>query len=191
LIARLNRSAGTAALVAAVGWLVILVAFLVLSADGLVPWETVYALLMAGGLIVGLATLIALNGMLARVAGARDKWRIGALVLAVLGVGVLASLTWFNPAWSGLLSAASLITMYRLHAAGLGSKVGLWAFALAWPLSFGLFVLLDAMEFGRIDEYGDYPWAGGIGVAVWCGLFALGLAMHVKWLRAGDGAAVA
>ena len=155
------------------------------------PLPTLYALLVAGGLIVGLATIVALNGMLARVGGARDPWRIVALVLAVLGVGVLTLLTWFKPLWGALLSAASLIAAFRLQAATLGSKVGLWAFAAAWPLSFGLFVLLDAMEFGRIDEYGDYPWAGGIGVAVWCGLFALGLAMHLKSLRSDAGAAIA
>ncbi|MBK6767600.1 MAG: hypothetical protein IPG72_00895 [Ardenticatenales bacterium] len=97
MIARLDRSAGTAALAAAAGWLVILVGFLLQSADGLVPWDTLYALLAEGGLIVGLVTIVALNGMLARVGGARDPWRIVALVLAVLGVGVLTLLTWFTP----------------------------------------------------------------------------------------------
>ncbi len=145
---------------------------------------------MAGGLIVGLATLVALNGMPAPVDGARDTWRILALVLAVLGVGVLTIMTWFTPLWGALLSAASLIAAFRLRTATLGSKLGLWAFAAAWPLSFGIFVLLDAMKFGRIDEYGDYPWAAGIGVAVWCGLFALGLAMHAEGLRSDAAASL-
>jgi len=165
-----------------------LAGMLVHAADSIVPWETVYSLLSAGGLIVGLVTLVALNGMLARVGGVRDMWHTLALALAVLGVGVLAFVTWFVPLWAGLLSAASLIAAFRLRAAMLGSRVGLWAFAATWPLGMGLFVLLSAMKFGRVDEYGDYPWAGGIGGAVWCGLFALGLASHAKLLRSVDGA---
>lgn len=182
MIARLNRSAGTAAAVAAAGWLVMMAGILVHAADSVFSWETVYSLLSAGGLIVGLVTLVALNGMLARVGSARDMWRTLALVLAVLGVGVLALVTWLIPVWVGLLSAASLIAAFRLRAATLGSQVGLWAFAAAWPLAMGLIVVLSAMKF-RVDEYGDYPWAEGIGVAVWCGLFALGLASHAKLLR--------
>lgn len=35
------------------------------------------------------------------------------------------------------------------------------------------------------------PWAGGINVAVWCGLFALGLTTHAKGLCPDDLAATA
>lgn len=184
MFARTERIAGTAAVVAPWGWLALLAGFLFQSAESAVPWETLSLILSVAGLIVGLASLVALSGMLVQVGDARDVWRTVAVVLAILGVAVLTFLTWFTPLWAGLLSAASLIAAFRLRAAGLGSTTGRRAFVAAWPLSFGLFVLLDAMKLGRIDEYGDYPWAGGISVAIWCGLFAVGLATHAKGLRA-------
>ncbi len=38
-------------------------------------------------------------------------------------------------------------------------------------------------------SYGDGPWAGGIGRAGWCDLFALWLATYAKLLRSDDGEA--
>lgn len=183
MLARLNRSSGSAAGAAAAGWLVMLAGFLVQAADNPLAWNVDHSLLVAGKLIVGLITLIALYGMLARVGIARGAWQMAALALGVVGVVALTVVTWFTPLWSGLLSATSLIAARRMLSAGVGSKAGFWAFAAAWPLSIGLFVLLDAMQLGRVDEYGDYPWAMGISVAVWCALFAFGLATHAKGLR--------
>lgn len=191
MLARLTPYAGTAAVAAAAGWLIMLVGFMLQSADNIVPWEPLYNVMTAGGLIVGLATLVALNGLLARTGKAVDTWTILTVVLAVLGVAALTAVLWATAVWSALLSAASVIAVLRLRAAAPDSKVGLWAFAAAWPLGFGLFVLLDAWKIGRVDAYGDHPLAAGIGLAVWCGLFALGLAMHAKWLRSDGEAATA
>ncbi len=191
MFARTERIAGTAAMVAVWGWMALLAGFLFQATESSVPWETMSLILSVAGLIVGLASLVALSGLLVQVGDARDMWRNVAFVLAILGVAVLTFLTWFTPLWAGLLSAASLIAAFRLRAAGLGSTTGRRAFVAAWPLSFGTFVLLDAIKLGRIDEYGDYPWAGGIGVAIWCGLFAVGLATHAKGLRVDEAAATA
>jgi len=188
MVASLTRSAGTAALVAASVWLIGLVGFLVMGAGVLSSWQTTYTLLTAGGLVAGLATLVALNGLLSRAADGAAGWRWAALGLGALGVVVIGLVLWAYPLWTALLSAASVIVVYRLRGVALVPKLGPWAFVAAWPLSFGLFVLLDAIKLGQVDEYGDYPMAGGIGIAVWCGLLALGLAVYGRWLRQQEAA---
>lgn len=177
MLARLATYAPAAARVAIVGWMAMLAAFLLLAADSGGSWERIYTALSVGGLIVGLATLVALIGLLQRSGTTPGVSGTAALVAAVVAVAGLTAFTWASIVWSGLFSLASVIALWRLRAAGIGSKVGTWALGAAWPVGFGLFVLLDQLRFGRVDEYGDYPWAGGIGQAVWCGLFALGIAL--------------
>jgi hypothetical protein len=106
------------------------------------------------------------------------------VVLAVAIVGVvlmvIGTWAWFATALPIAVSFAWLI--FRMRAGGFARPVH-WLLVAAWPVGMAVLVLLDQLEVGPQDTYGDHSVASVAGFAVAASLFAIGLASLGQWLR--------
>jgi len=152
----------TMTLVAGLAWLVVagygLRSGMVDDGDG---WRVAYTIFNMA-LLVG--TIISL-GLAAWVTRESTRPRLRTAGLVVCGVGFLASIVgaWALPLWMTLLSAGLVVLMIAA-APPERRAVAL----LAAGQLIGMAVLLGGLilEIGRRDDYGDYPLAGGIALAV-------------------------
>jgi hypothetical protein len=176
-----TRTAGTAAVVAAICWPVtILVSVLLDLVDSALPAYLLFAV------VVGLAsvtTVVALAGLNARAGGRRDPWTLIAVGLAVVAALMLVVVTWAWLVWVQLLAASALIIVVRARSAHVRSKASDWLLVAAWPLALLGFVVADRMRLGDVDTYGDYPAAATAGLAIGTVLFAAGLLPVGRWLQ--------
>lgn len=182
---RFTHAAGTAAYVAALAWVLTVPAAIVRSgepySDAQVRAYFVWAVLVS---VAAIASVIAIVGLLRRSGGAWDPLTVAALVLAVLGAFAASLFTWGWPVGLGLLAIASLLAVIRMHAARLGLGAADWLLVAAWPLAIAVEVVVDRLRVGAIDEYGDSVTADLVGFTIGAMLFALGLALSGRWLRA-------
>jgi hypothetical protein len=155
---RFTQAAGTSALVAAVAWLTAIPAGMVGATNLLMRWQVssyvVWALLV---LVASVATTITLVGLLKRSGGTHDAYAFGAIVVAVLAAMLLAVFTWGWIVGATLLSVAFLLTVLRVHAAGLGAGPADWLLVAAWPIAVVISRVLSILRIGPVDDYGDYP----------------------------------
>ena len=180
-----TRSAGTAALVAAVGWLVAVVG-LALDDVAESSGDSGMALYLVFTLVVGVAgvtTVLALAGLNSRAGGRRDAWTVIAVGLAVVAALMLVVVAWAWIVWVQLLAASALLIVVRARSAHVRSSGSDWLLVLAWPLALLGFVVADWMRLGDVDTYGDYPAAATAGLAIGGVLFAAGLLPLGRWLR--------
>ena len=70
---------------------------------------------------------------------------------------------------------ACAIALGRMRAAGVPTRPLDWALLAAWPVSLGLWVLVDLLQLGPLDSYGEYPAAAAVGIATLGVLMAVGL----------------
>jgi hypothetical protein len=181
---RFTHAAGTSAVIAAVAWLLAIPAGVFGATELLMEWQVSSYMLWASlVLIASVATTITMLGLLKRAGGARDALAVTAMVVAVLATLLLAVFTWGWIVGAGLLAIAFLVTILRVHSAGLGSGPADWLLVLAWPIAIGLALLLARLQVGPIDSYGDYPVSHILGFGTGCILFAIGLLSTGRWLR--------
>lgn len=109
-------------------------------------------------------------------AAGSDRWTVGVAILCLATVLATVAMTWL---WAALLVPLSMIgvaTVVRLSRLGLVHR-RLLPLALAWPIGTIALVLGEALEIGRVDEYGDHPIvfavAFGVAALLWGTLLAL------------------
>ncbi len=147
-------------LVAGLAWLVVAGSGMRdAMADGDANWRAAYAVFSVA-LVVG--AVLGLVGA-SQVSRESDRPRLRVAGLFVGGVGCAVALVgaWALPAWMALLGAGFAMLA---GATGVGSRRALAAMAAAQLL--GIAVLIGGIEaeIGPIDDYGDYPAAGGVAV---------------------------
>jgi hypothetical protein len=101
-----------------------------------------------GGLLVG--------AMVRSGAAGFGRWTVGVGVVSLCTASATVAMTWF---WAALLVPLSMLgvaTVVRLSRVGLVDR-RLVPLAFAWPIGAIVLVIGEAMEVGRVDEYGDHP----------------------------------
>ncbi len=176
-----TRSAGTAAVVAAVSWLVAIASGALV--DLAASWMTLYVVFTLVVGVAGVTTVLALAGLNSRAGGRRDVWTVIAVGLAVVAAVMLVVVAWAWIVWVQLLAASALVIVVRARSAHVRSSGSDWLLVLAWPLALLGFVVADWMRLGDVDTYGDYPAAATAGLAIGAVLFAAGLLPLGRWLR--------
>jgi hypothetical protein len=148
---------------AALGWVVIgghgLWTIVVEESSG-DDWEIRYLVSSIALFVASLLTLVVL--WRATSDGARSPMRV--VGLAVTSLGVLSTVVaWALPLWMTLLAVG-----YGLLFVSMGQSRLRPVVLLAGAQLLGMAFLFAGMaaEVGRVDEYGDYPAAFGIGLAV-------------------------
>lgn len=171
-----TRRAGALALVAGLAWLASMVVGFVGQGSLLVPWNVDnYWMWSAITTIAGLLAVGAFVGVLVRTGGRLDLWTIAGLMLLGLAIAGSVIATW---AWVVLFlpfSIAGVIVFMRLRSVGLDTALS-WLLVAAWPVGSVLGFGLDALHFGTVDEYGDYPTARVVGFTVAATMWAVALA---------------
>ena len=149
-------------LAAAIAWLIVGVAGII---DGFVDYGdgwavpyTIFALALAVGAALSLAV-----GAQATKESARPRLRIAALAVCALGAVLSFIGAWALPLWMTILGAGFALLAVAADPARRRPLAILSAGQLA-----AIAVLIVGIEaqVGRVDEYGDYPLAGGIAVLV-------------------------
>jgi hypothetical protein len=177
---RLSRAAGTFAVIAAVAWLAVAPAAII--GAGSEDWEVHYTTLAILSFFASACSTIALFGLMRR-AGSGGAMSSVALTLAILGTLTLGIVTWAWLVGVSLLAIAAVVAVLALRSARLGTTIGNALLVAAWPVGVAAAVVLDMLQVGPIDAYGD-PYLGQlIGYSAGGLLFAAGLLVSGRWLR--------
>ncbi len=169
-----TRTAGKLAVFAALGWLAL--AVVGAYATGASPVLRLHVRLVLGRRDGGRGRhRVALVGMLVRAGERSGPWMFAAVALSCLSLAAAAVMTWGIVMWGLLIWLTCAIALGRMRAAGVTTRPLDWALFAAWPASLGLWVLVDQLELGPLDTYGEYPAAAAAGVATLGVLMAVGL----------------
>lgn len=177
---RLTRTAGTFALLASIAWLAVAPAALI--GAGSADWERHYVTLAVTVFAASTCTTVALFGFLRR-AGSTGVLAAIAMTLAILGTVVLGVATWAWLLGVGFLTIASAIAVLRMRRAGVGTPLAHLLLVAAWPVGAAVAVVLEPLQVGPIDSYGNAYLGQLIGLATGGLLYASGLSMSGRWLR--------
>lgn len=185
---RLTRTAGTFALLAAIGWFAVAPAALI--GAGSDDWEVRYATLAMVTFVSAACSVVAVYGLLRRAGGGADAVTIVATGCAVLGALVLGIVTWMWLVGVALLTISAVVTVLRLRTAHAGGSAMKVLLAAAWPFGIAVAVVLDLLKVGPMDSYGDHFLGQLIGFASGAVIFGAGLLMAGTWLRGEEAAEV-
>lgn len=181
---KLTRGAGTIAVIGALTWVVAaLVAILQANDNSESDWEAGYLAWSALVFVAAICSTVLIFGMLQRTNAGRRWLTIVAPLLAILGTVMLLLAAWAWIAFVPLLAAAALVAVLRLRSRLLGSAPFQWLLVIAWPIGIGIALLLNLLEFGPVDSYGDHYLAFEIGFATGSLLFAASVGAIGLWLR--------
>lgn len=132
----------------------------------------------------GIVTLLLMSALRIRIGG------FGKLALAGMAVTVLATaasmIAWAIQVWATLFALGCLPVAIALLRQGAAPRIHAWLLALAWPLGLGTMAGLRLVEYGEVDEWGDYPAAFLTGMTVGCVLMTVALVGLGRWLRSED-----
>jgi len=171
-----TRTAGKIAAFAALGWLALAVVG-AYATGAVTPYsDSTYAWSSVVATVTVAATAVALVGILVRAGERFGPWMFAAVALSCLSLAAAAAVTWGIVGWGLLIWLACAIALGRLRAAGAATRPLDWALLAAWPVSLGLWLLVDLLQLGPLDSYGEYPASAATGIAVLGVLMAVGLA---------------
>lgn len=149
-------------LVAGAAWLVVAVSGVI---DGFVDygdnWAAPYTVFMLA-LVVAASLSIAIAAEATR-ENTRPRLRIAGLAVSALGALACVVGAWALPLWMTLLGAGFAMLAVAAEPAQRRPLALLAAGQLA---SIAVLIAGITAELGRVDEYGDYPLAGGIAILV-------------------------
>ena len=152
------------------------------SADSSTPLQMV---VMApwGISLVGAMVLLLLTVLVLKDRHGGFHWA-GWLAVAALTVGCVATLGgWFIPGWGSMLTLGATLLVFELLRSGLAPRAATLALLLGPVLGFLVWGGLRLIQFGSRDEWGDYPAATALGVAVGILIMFNGLLGLGRWLR--------
>lgn len=176
---KFTKWSGVAAMIAAGMW--ITSAALWLIDELLTPSDDALGNLKLATLISAAAlTVVVVVGMNRRHGG---LGALGTIGLALVGVGVAATLMyWFVMGWGVLLAAGMLLVALAVHSRGLAPTAATAAFGAAWTVGVIAWSVLRILEVGTRDRWGDYPIVSPIAIAVGVVILAPGLIGLGRWL---------
>jgi hypothetical protein len=177
-------AAGRLGAAAAALWVILGVAEFVASEVVLdFPDGPVRQLIFAIGMAAILATALLILGISVRSGGRRDLPTLSVAMCGILALVAGAGMQWFFILWGGFLSVAALVANSQRLKVATGSPSSL-ALSLAWPVGTVVVLVGQALHWGPVGFYEDYPLAIATGVAVGCALSAIGCAVNARWLAA-------
>ena len=139
------------------------------------------AFALLGSAALGLLLLI---GLTKRHGGFGVPGYVG---LGLVALGIPASLiAWWIFGWGMLYGAGLAVFGVLMLGRQISPRVPTFALGFGMLAGVGAFVLLDAIEIGFRDSYGDYPVALAIGAWVMCGVTAYGFYSIGSWLRSEE-----
>lgn len=141
-------------------------------------WGTMTIVVVAAGLL-----LIAFLNGLRHELGLRAIGVVG-LVFGALGTAA-GVVVWAYPLWGSLLGIASALFAIPLLRRGEAPRWASTTFGFGMLAGVAVFLLLDAMQFGPIDSYGDYQLAYEIGLLAVLVTSGVGLIGVGRWLHTG------
>lgn len=176
---KFTKWSGVAAMIAAGMW--ITSAALWLIDELLTPSDDALGNLKLATLISAAAlTVVVVVGLNRRHGG---LGALGTIGLALVGVGVAATLMyWFVMGWGVLLAAGMLLVALAVHSRGLAPTAATAAFGAAWTVGVIAWSVLRILEVGTRDRWGDYPIVSPIAIAVGVVILAPGLIGLGRWL---------
>ena len=178
-----TKRAGLLALTAGGFWL--LSGAFQAATDSEDDWQLYYYLFTIAVVVAGVLSVIAMIGLGKRVGGLGAVGLVGA-VIASLGV-LLSVVAWAVPAWMSLQGIGYLLMAIAvLRTNTIVPRIGVMLVASAFLIGPIVFVVLDALEVGWQDSYGDYPLAWIISGLVGYLLIASGLFVTGRWLRSEE-----
>ena len=182
-----TKSVGVVAMLAAALWLAFPLSWLILAAadDGQGNWDTISQIIFMAGTL----GLIAAAGLtIAVMVGLRE--RLGGLGLLAtvgmvfLGLGAAASVfSWFIPGWATPMAIGGALFATAMVKVGIAPRWPTIAIGSAWVLGMSTWVVLRSVEFGGVDEWGDYPAASLVALITGSVIFAAGLGALGRWLH--------
>ncbi len=152
------------------------------ASDG--EWEIYYILGTAALLGAAVIMVIVVLALRQRT-GQRGTATIVALALSGLGAAA-TSLAWFQPGWAVPLGTGAFIMAYVVLRTGVAPVVPTVLYGTGFLTGVATFFVMHSLKVGRLDSWGDYPAAWDGGVAVACGLTAIGLFGIGRWLRSEE-----
>lgn len=179
-----TKRAGLLALIAGGFWL--LAGVLEIRTDSEDDWMLEYWLFTIVVVVAGILTVMAMIGLGRRVGGLGTLGLVGT-VIALVGVLLSLAAAWAAPVWMSLQGVGYLlIAIAVLRSGTIVPRIGIVLVASAFLIGPIVFVVLDALEVGRRDSYGDYPLAWTISGLVGYTLMAGGLFVTGRWLRSEE-----
>lgn len=165
------RATRTMTLLAGLAWLVIAGGGVMEAVRGGEDnWELHYPV-FSTALLVGAFLSVALVSHVTAAAGGRPRLRI--VGLAVCGLGCLSCIVaWALPLWMGLLGLGFLILAVASPAR---PRRALALLAVGQLGAIAVLIASIEAKISRIDEYGDYPAAGGLALVFVGALMIAGL----------------
>jgi hypothetical protein len=145
---------------AVVAWLVVAASEMM---EGLVEygdgWQAPYAVFTLA-LVVGAVLTVAIGAQATR-ESARPRLRMAGVAVSALGAVASFIGAWALPLWMTLLGAGFAMLA---AAAGPASRRRLALLGVGQLAGIAVLIAGIEAEIGRVDEYGDYPLAGGVAV---------------------------
>lgn len=114
----------------------------------------------------------------------RRGWALSGIIILGVGVAIGGLMTWAVPLWMAVEGIGLLILVAACRPITLGSAV----LGIGMPLGVAVFFVLDALQVGAVDQYGDYPaaWQGGLATGaliVAAGLIGIGRQLRSSLLE--------
>ena len=181
-----TKRAGTMSMVAGGLWLAAGLLYLLTRLndidDGLGGWQTYYIIFNTLILGAGVLTVLGMLGVRRRSGSLGTMATIG---IGVAAFGVLFSvvLAWAVPFWMAIQGAGFILFAIAAMTARIAPRLPTLAVAAGFPIGVITWVALSAAEVGTVDEWGDYPVAGGIGGLTGMAIVGLGVLLWGTWLR--------
>ena len=127
------------------------------------------------------ASLVVLIGILARIGWPNPTTAIS------IGLAAVFTVASFGVAWMWPVFGLFLGTAFLLTTVAVGRTIGRhgwlqWATAGAFPAGAMVFVLVNSMGWGPVDEYGGYPLADTVGFTVAAFGMVIGMLEVGRWL---------
>lgn len=148
-------------------------------------WGTAELILVELALAAFLLGLVCLLVLMVGLSKRHGGLGLAGLVgIGLTGLGAVAALMpWFIVGWGVLLGAGMLVYALTMLRRGIAPRLATIAFGSGMLVGVGVFLVLDALEFGGRDSFGDTPAAGLTAIWVMCLVTAAGVFGMSRWLH--------
>jgi hypothetical protein len=184
---KFTKTAGLLGIVSAVLLLTLPIAwsFTVYTDSRSGSWDTAEEILFGLGFAAFLSGLVCLLVLMVGLSKRHGGLGIAGLIgIGLAGLGAAAVfIPWFIVGWGVLLGAGMLVYALTMLRRGIAPRLATIAFGSGMLLGVGVFLVLDALEFGGRDSFGDYPAASLTGIWVMCLITSAGVFGLSRWLH--------